>query len=129
MNQYAGTEDFDQKKLRRLQKSDAADRKLNYWAKMSTHQDSSSVTEPTLDASRFQDVDMAEVGNHKMQDIEEAKGQSISISEVSMAEPPVAAPTRQWKSIREEEEPQSVAEFKRRQYQKSKIERAMELDR
>jgi len=36
MNQYAGTEDFDQKKLRRLQKSDAADRKLNYWAKIST---------------------------------------------------------------------------------------------
>lgn len=57
------------------------------------------------------------------------KGQPISVSEVSMAEPPVAAAPRQWKGNRQDGGPQSVDEFKRRQYQKSKLERAMELDR
>ena len=72
---------------------------------------------------------MAQPGIQRQQDIEEVKGQPISVSEASMTESPVAAAPRQWKGIRQDGEPQTVAEFKRRQYQKSKLERAMELDR
>lgn len=46
-----------------------------------------------------------------------------------MAETPIAAAPRQWKGNRQDGGPQSVDEFKRRQYQKSKLERAMEIDR
>jgi hypothetical protein len=63
MNQYAGSEDFDMKKLKRLERSDAADRKIHFWNK-SQNQESQ------------QDAPMAdETRENKLE--EESKGHSI----------------------------------------------------